>query len=135
MKQTVKLFLISAFLVAGLAALLVPRRQSMEGLLARIDREFPGVAQITTVEFSKDLEGGAKAALFDVRTREEFATAHLPGAVLLPAGTTGRRAKEIVQQNVSDGTNAVVLYCSVGYRAAQMAEALRDAGWTNTVVL
>ena len=134
MKQTVKLLLISAFLVAGLVALVAPRRQSMDGLLARMDREFPEVAQVATAELAKDLESGAKVALFDVRTREEFEVGHLPGAVLLEAGSSAKKAKGVIEERAGAGTN-VVLYCSVGYRAAQMAEALQGAGWTNAVVL
>ena len=137
MKQTsaIKLLAISAFLVAGFAALLMPRRPSMESLLARIDREFPQIEQITTAELAKRFENAGGVALYDVRTVEEFDAGHLPGAKLLEADLTPLRANEVLLETGAAPSNPAVFYCSVGYRAAQMAQGLRRMGWTNTAVL
>lgn len=131
--KTIKLLIISLFLVVGFIALLVPRRHSMESLLARVDREFPSVAQISTGDLARRLEQGERIALHDVRTPAEYEASHLPSAILLEPETSGTEA--IRQIGAGEGTGPVVLYCSVGYRAAQMSEALSAAGWTNSIVL
>jgi sterol desaturase/sphingolipid hydroxylase (fatty acid hydroxylase superfamily)/rhodanese-related sulfurtransferase len=130
--NTIKLALISMFLVVGLAALLLPPRHSMESLLARIDKDFPRVEQISTEELARRLASGNKVQLFDVRTVEEYQSGHLPNAKLLEPGTPPKLA---MAQFAAGEPNPVVLYCSVGYRAAEMGEEIRLAGWTNLVVL
>jgi sterol desaturase/sphingolipid hydroxylase (fatty acid hydroxylase superfamily)/rhodanese-related sulfurtransferase len=131
--RTIKLLIISLFLIVGFLALIVPRRYSMNSLLAKIDRQFPNVAQMTTGDLARRLEAEQVVPLYDVRTPEEYEASHLPGAFLLEPETL---AIEAVRRLKAEHTNrAVVLYCSVGYRAAQMSEALSAAGWTNSVVL
>lgn len=129
--QTLKLLTVSAFLVVGFIALLAPRRPSMEALVAKIDRDFPNVAQITTEELARRIATGEKVTLFDVRSAEEYQAGHLPGAEWIEEGTPA----EIAIGRLKASPGEPVLYCSVGYRAAQMAEALSDAGWTNATVL
>src|SRR5688572_1474846 len=126
-----KLTFIGLFLVAGFAMLIVPKRASMDELLARMDDEFPNVRQINTTELARSLAGGENLGLFDVRTREEFEASHLPGAKFLDAASTRRHALELIHP--APVTN--VLYCSVGFRAAEMAELLLADGHTNVVVL
>lgn len=131
--KTIKLLIIAIFLVAGFLALLILRRHSMDRLLARIDREFPSVAQISTGDLARRLERGEQIPLYDVRTPEEYEASHLPGAVLLEPETSGTDALRRVR--AGEPSVPIVLYCSVGYRAAQMCETLAAAGWTNSVVL
>jgi sterol desaturase/sphingolipid hydroxylase (fatty acid hydroxylase superfamily)/rhodanese-related sulfurtransferase len=129
--RQLKLWAISAFLVVGFIALLAPRRASMEALLRKIDRDFPEVAQITSTKLAERLAAGDALGLFDVRTLEEYAAGHLPGATLLEEGTPSLA----VVGRVKETTREAVLYCSVGYRAAQKAEELMEAGFTNVTVL
>ena len=126
-----KLTFIGLFLVAGFGMLLVPKRASMDALLGRMDDEFPNVRQISTSELARRLAGGESLGVFDVRTREEFEASHLPGAKFLDASSSTRNAVEMIRP--VPATN--VLYCSVGFRAAEMAELLMGAGHTNVVVL
>src|SRR5688572_21155319 len=126
-----KLTFIGLFLVAGFGMLLVPKRASMDGLLVRMDDEFPNVRQISTSELARSLAAGESLGLFDVRTREEFEASHLPGAKFLDASSSTRHAVEMIRP--VSVTN--VLYCSVGFRAAEMAELLMAAGHTNVLVL
>lgn len=119
------------FLVVGFIALLFPRRASMESLLAKVDREFPNVPQITTDHLAQRMAAGEAIALFDVRTAEEYHAGHLPKAHLLEEGLGA--GAEIKELKAHPGT--VVLYCSVGYRAARLASELAEEGWTNAIVL
>ena len=67
-----------------------------------------------------------QALIVDVRTPEEFADGHYPGAINIP------------HESILDGLNqlgvttstAVILYCRSGNRSGQAEQALRDKGFT-----
>ncbi|MCC6750715.1 MAG: rhodanese-like domain-containing protein [Deltaproteobacteria bacterium] len=65
------------------------------------------------------------ARLLDVRSREEFAGGHLPGAVNIPVQELASRVKE-----VGAAHQPVVVYCAAGMRSARAAGILRGAGFT-----
>ena len=95
---------------------------------AQIARKFRDVPAIDTRQLALLLESqdNAKPLLLDVRTRAEFEVSHLPGARRVepksdPAAIGLPARKE----------TSIVTYCSVGYRSAEMAHALREAGYTN----
>lgn len=69
------------------------------------------------------VDGGANHMLVDVRTPEEFAGGHIPGAVNIPVQELQQRLEEIPQDT------AVVLYCRSGNRSNQAASILGDAGY------
>lgn len=69
--------------------------------------------------------------LLDVRTREEFATGHVPGAALIPLAELPARMDELAARR-GDG---VVVYCESGGRAARAAALLREAGFGDVVLL
>jgi len=66
----------------------------------------------------------AGAFILDVREPEEWAQAHIPGAVLIPLGELPARLDE-VPQDVE-----VVVVCRSGNRSAQGRDALLNAGFT-----
>jgi phage shock protein E len=66
----------------------------------------------------------AGAKVVDVRTPEEFASGHVPGAVNIPYEEIGKRTSEI-----GPTSTAVVLYCRSGRRSAIAAESLQKAGY------
>jgi rhodanese-related sulfurtransferase len=65
------------------------------------------------------------ARVVDVRTPEEFAEGHLPGAVNVPYDEIERRVSEV---GPKDGP--VLLYCRSGRRSRIAAEALRELGYS-----
>ncbi len=65
--------------------------------------------------------------LLDVRTPEEFAQGHIPGALLVPIQELTSRAGELAPFK----SRGVVTYCESGRRAASAAEILRGAGFQN----
>lgn len=68
----------------------------------------------------------ADAALFvlDVRTPEEFAAGHVPGAVNIPHDRLAERLMDVPKDK------DVVVYCQSGRRAALAAKVLADNGYT-----
>jgi len=58
-----------------------------------------------------------------VRTAEEFAAGHIPGAIHLPFDQVAERISEV------DAPHGVALYCMVGPRARKGEAALLESGF------
>jgi phage shock protein E len=84
-----------------------------EGLFGRAGRG-------KSAEAHERVEQGA--TLLDVRTREEFAEGHLPGAVNVPVQELGTRLDELPEGE------GYVVYCRSGGRSAVAASMLREKG-------
>ncbi|MBE6929663.1 MAG: rhodanese-like domain-containing protein [Ruminococcaceae bacterium] len=67
--------------------------------------------------------------ILDVRTPEEFADKHIPGAINVPNETIG--TKEIPQ--LPDKDQLILVYCRSGNRSRQASEKLAALGYTNIV--
>lgn len=107
--------------IAGTAALLA-------ALTGCVEQKSGGSAAMSVEQQAwADLAAGAK--LFDVRTPEEFAGGHLPGAVNLPYDQIAARAAELP----SDKSERVILYCRSGRRSGIALETLKGMGFTNAV--
>jgi rhodanese-related sulfurtransferase len=63
--------------------------------------------------------------VLDVRTPEEYAAGHLPGAVNIPHGELAARIAELAGARERD----VVVYCRTGVRSAAALEVLGKAGF------
>jgi len=103
------------------------------GEYLKLDREeirarFPAVRTVSTAELAEWIERptGVQPLLLDVRAPAEFAVSHLPGAILV---SSGAQARERLRARTNAGP--VVLYCSVGYRSADLADQLQAEGFTN----
>lgn len=70
-------------------------------------------------------DGSAKVLLLDVRTLEEFAAGHIPGAVLLPYDELAAKFRE------ADKGRPIVVYCRSGRRSAIARTTLLGMGYTN----
>ncbi len=72
---------------------------------------------------------GASSAIpfffLDVRTPEEFAAGHIPGAVNIPLQMIEKRLREIPRDR------RLYVYCEAGVRSARAARLLRKAGYEN----
>ena len=73
----------------------------------------------------------AGALVLDVRTPEEFASGHVPGAVNIPHTELADRLSEVRVSKDSP----VVVYCERGGRAGQAAEVLLTAGYSDVLHL
>ena len=67
--------------------------------------------------------------ILDVRTPEEFADKHIPGAVNIPNETIG--TDEIPE--LPDKDQLILVYCRSGNRSKQASEKLAALGYTNVV--
>ena len=67
--------------------------------------------------------------ILDVRTPEEFAGKHIPGAVNIPNETIG--TTEIPE--LPDRDQLILVYCRSGNRSKQASEKLVALGYTNIV--
>jgi rhodanese-related sulfurtransferase len=69
--------------------------------------------------------------LLDVRTPEEFASGHVPGAVNIPYDAVEERSAELSAHRDQE----VVVYCEKGGRAAKASRSLADAGFRSILHL
>lgn len=69
--------------------------------------------------------------ILDVRTPEEFAAGHVPGAINIPYTHLPSRISEVADAADKD----IVVYCAIGVRAEQGAERLRENGFTKLLHL
>lgn len=65
----------------------------------------------------------AGAAVLDVRNPDEYETAHVPGAVLIPLPDLAERQEEIPQ------ADPLYVICAAGGRSLTAAKALAGAGY------
>jgi phage shock protein E len=81
----------------------------------------PMFGRISPQQARKLVDEGA--TLVDVRTRAEFDTGHVQGAVNIPLSEIGRAAERLAQVG-----KPLVLYCHSGMRSSSAARALRKMG-------
>jgi rhodanese-related sulfurtransferase len=73
----------------------------------------------------------ASLLILDVRTPEEFAAGHVPGAINIPYTHLPARISEVADAADKD----IVVYCTVGVRAEKGAERLRENGFSKLLHL
>lgn len=65
--------------------------------------------------------------ILDVRTREEYDSGHIPGAVLIPNEEIGKERPE----ELPELDTVILVYCRSGNRSRQAAQKLADMGYSN----
>lgn len=80
--------------------------------------------QISQQELVTQIEAGTAPLILDVRTAEEYAAGHIPGAVNIHFREIDARLDEISLP----GNGSIVIYCERGIRAAIAERTLREAG-------
>lgn len=65
--------------------------------------------------------------ILDVRTKEEYAEGHIPGAICVPNETIGTEMPE----ELPDKEQLILVYCRSGNRSRKAAEKLAKIGYTN----
>ena len=92
-------------------------------------KETVSYRQISMDEAITMMEEESGYIILDVRTPEEFADKHIPGAVNIPNETI--TAEEIPE--LPDKDQLILVYCRSGNRSKQASEKLADMGYTNVV--
>lgn len=88
-----------------------------------------GYRQVTTEEAVNIMQTEENYVILDVRTAQEFASGHIPGAALLPNETIGTEDIPLLP----DKDQLILVYCRSGNRSKQAAENLAQLGYTNIV--
>ena len=112
MKKILPIFL-AALLLAGCAA----------------PAEEISYRQISMTDAVTMMEEETGYIILDVRTPEEFAEKHIPGALNIPNETIG--TGEIPE--LPDKDQLILVYCRSGNRSRQASEKLAALGYTNIV--
>ena len=91
---------------------------------AWVKNKFPDVENVSTEELSEKVAHDNNLLLVDTRSQEEHNVSFINGAKFLEFPLTEQSLTEFVDRNVSDGTEEIVCYCSVGYRSSVAARQL-----------
>ena len=85
--------------------------------------------QVSPEEAAAMMEEETDYIILDVRTQEEYETAHIPGAICIPNETIG--TGDIPE--LPDKDQLILVYCRSGNRSKQASEKLAKQGYTNIV--
>jgi rhodanese-related sulfurtransferase len=80
---------------------------------------------------SRQATGDAALVILDVRTPEEFAAGHVPGAINVPHDTLEARLSSLPDLHDRD----VVVYCRSGRRSALALDVLKHHGYSRLLHL
>ena len=78
---------------------------------------------ISPSELQSRRDAGTAPVVIDVRTADEYAAGHIPGAVNIPFDQVAARIREV------EAPHGVALYCMVGPRARKGGAALLTSGY------
>ena len=85
--------------------------------------------QVSMDEAVAMMEEKSGYVILDVRTREEYAGGHIPGAICIPNETIGTEKPA----ELPDLEQLILVYCRSGNRSKQASEKLCAMGYTNVV--
>ncbi len=91
------------------------------------DPESAEAPSISVTELHARRDAGAGPVVIDVRTPDEYASGHIPGAINIPFDEVAERIAEI------ETPQGVALYCMVGPRARKGETALLAAGYAKVL--
>ena len=87
-----------------------------------------GSYQQITQEEAKEMMDSQEVIILDVREQDEYDSGHIPGAMLLPAGTIDEATAADV---IPEKDSTVLVYCRSGNRSKTASSTLADLGYTN----
>ena len=90
-------------------------------------REKIDYVQITQEEAKRIMEEETGYLIVDVRTQEEYAEGHIPGAINIPNESIGNTNPS----QLPDQKQKLLIYCRSGNRSKQAAEKLAALGYSN----
>ena len=128
----VLIMLVVPLLVGAGITLFAGRPVAFDVIRRLTDRKFPSGRWITVGELDRWRADPARAqpVILDARTRDEYAVSHLQGAVQIDPYKPSLRPLRGFPKDT-----AIVLYSSVGYRGARVADFLARQGYTQVYTL
>ena len=85
--------------------------------------------QISMAEAKEIMSTEEEFIILDVRTQEEYADGHIPGAICVPNETIGTEPPV----ELPDKEEKILVYCRSGNRSRQAAAKLAAMGYSNIV--
>ena len=85
--------------------------------------------EISQQEAARIMADQPDALILDVRTAEEFASGHIPGALNLPNESIGSQDIPLLP----DKDQTILVYCRSGNRSKQASRKLADLGYTRVL--
>jgi len=116
-----RLLIVCAALAVG-AAVFSSRGQAQEA------KATPSIAP---AQLYSRIEAKKAPVILDVRTPEEFAAGHIPGAINIPQTEVQKRLPELEKYRNQE----IVVHCGSGGRAAKAEKTLRENGFSDVVDL
>lgn len=113
MKKSFMLVLLAALLLAGC------------GKQTKITQE-AALMNITAEEAKKLMDSESGYVILDVRTEQEYAEGHIPGAILIPDYEISEKAESVL----TDKDQLILVYCRSGRRSKNAAAQLEEMGYT-----
>ena len=95
------------------------------------DTQEEDLTEVRAVDVARRRERGERFLLLDVREPEEYRTAHIEGAQLIPLGELEQRIAELSPWR----TAPVVVHCHTGVRSARAVRQLRAQGFRDVANL
>ncbi len=89
------------------------------------------VTDISQAELMQRIKADRAGLILDVRSPQEYAEGHVPGAINIPHDQLGSRLAEIGSYKDKD----IVLYCASGGRVGIAAKTLQPAGFNKLLHL
>jgi phage shock protein E len=99
------------------------------GCTANDGESTPGTAPkiITAEELTRQIQNAQAPLILDVRSEEEYADGHIPGAMNIPHNQLRDRLSEIDAVKTAE----IVVHCRSGHRAGIAEKVLIEAGYSN----
>ncbi len=85
--------------------------------------------QVSAQEAKRIMDEEDNYVILDVRTKEEYDEAHIPGAILIPDYEIESRA----ENELKDHDQLILVYCRSGNRSKKASQKLSDLGYSNVV--
>ena len=82
---------------------------------------------ITAQQAKQLMEREEGYVILDVRTEEEYAMGHIPGAILIPDYEIEQKAEHVL----TDKNQMILVYCRSGRRSKNAAQTLQKLGYTD----
>ena len=113
MKKSWILVLLAALLLAGCGKQTVKTEEA-------------ALMNITAEEAKKLMDSESGYVILDVRTEQEYAEGHIPGAILIPDYEISEKAESVL----TDKDQLILVYCRSGRRSKNAAAQLEEMGYT-----
>ena len=117
MKKIVIILLLMLFLTTGCA-----QKLDGDGMIGKTT-----YIQIDQEKAKEMMAVNDGHVVVDVRRADEYASGHIPGAILIPNESIGTEKPD----QLPDKDQIILVYCRSGNRSKQAAQKLADMGYTN----